>query len=180
MQATITTIMLQFKKQQDRVNSLQTIGTVASFVGQGGTYELASTKNFKGTVNADGVTVLKKVSIKLINKDNDVEWVNCSGPVSTYLREATTPEELKTRLAELGSLPILELPQLERDENSPNFGKPIMVINEETGEETPLVLYSISFAGGSDMSSTRVNVTDAMLKKEIASRAINFEDLIAL
>ena len=96
------------------------------------------------------------------------------------LRESATPEQLKERIAELGSLPILELPQLERDENSPNFGKPIMVVDEETGEEVPLVLYSISFVGGSDMSSTRVNVTDAMLKKEIASRAINFEDLIAL
>lgn len=172
--------MLQFKKQQDRVNSLKTIGTVASFIGEGGTYELASTKNFKGTVDAQGNKILKKVSIKLINKDNHVEWVNCSSPVSTYLRESSSPEELKERLAELGSLPILELPQLERDENSPNFGKPIMVVDEETGEEKPLVLYSISFTGNTDMSSTRVKVTDAMLKKEIASRAINFEDLIAL
>jgi hypothetical protein len=30
------------------------------------------------------------------------------------------------------------------------------------------------------MSATRVSITDAMLKKEIASRAINFEDLIAM
>ena len=96
------------------------------------------------------------------------------------MREATSAEELKERLAELGSLPILELPQLERDENSPNFGQPIMTIDEKTGEEIPLVLYSISFAGGSDMSATRIAITDAMLKKEIASRAINFEDLVAM
>lgn len=169
--------MLQFKKQQDRVNALQTIGTVASFVGAGGTYELANTKNFKGTLKPNGK--LSRVTIKLTN-DEGSTFVNCSTPVSEYLRESATPEQLKERIAELGSLPILELPQLERDENSPNFGKAIMVIDEETGEEVPLVLYSISFVGGSDMSSTRVNVTDAMLKKEIAARAINFEDLIAL
>jgi hypothetical protein len=169
--------MLQFKKQQDRVNALQTIGTVASFVGQGGTYELANTKNFKGTLKENGK--LSRVTVKLTNDEGSV-FVNCSTPVSAYLRESATPEQLKERIAELGSLPILELPQLERDENSPNFGKPIMVVDNETGEEIPLVLYSISFTGGSDMSSTRVNVTDAMLKKEIASRAINFEDLIAL
>ena len=107
-------------------------------------------------------------------------YVNCSGPVGAYLRESASAEELKERLAELGSLPILELPQLERDENSPNFGQPIMVIDKETGEEIPLILYSVSFAGGSDMSATRIAITDAMLKKEIASRAINFEDLVAM
>lgn len=172
--------MLQFKKAEDRANSLKTIGTVATFVGTGGTYELASTKNFKGTIDADGNKILKKVSVKLTNKEGIPLWVNCSGPVGAYLRESTSAEELKERLAELGSLPILELPQLERDENSPNFGNPIMVIDKETGEEIPLILYSVSFAGGSDMSATRVTITDAMLKKEIASRAINFEDLVAM
>ena len=172
--------MLQFKKATERVSTLETIGTVASFIGKGGKYELASMKNFKGTVNAEGVTVLKKVSVKLMNKDGDYEYVNCSGPVGTYLRESSSPTELKERLTELGSLPILKLPQLERDENSPNFGQPIMVIDETTGEEKPLVLYSISFTGATDMSSTSTSVTDEMLNKEIASRAINFEDLIAI
>jgi len=96
------------------------------------------------------------------------------------LRESSTTAELKERLAELGSLPILELPQVERNENSPNFGEPIMVADPETGEMIPLVLYSISFTGATDMSSTRTTVTDEMLKRELASRAINFEDLIAL
>lgn len=172
--------MLQFKKQSERTNSLKTIGTLAEFVGQGGTYELASSKNFKGTIDTQGNKILKKVSLKLTNKDNEIEYVNCSSPVSAWLRESASAEELKERLAELGALPILELPQVERDENSPNFGKPIMVVDEETGEEKPLVLYSISFAGNADMSTTRVAITDAMLKKEIASRSINFEDLIAL
>jgi hypothetical protein len=172
--------MLQFKKAEDRANSLLTIGTVASFTGQGGNYELASEKNFKGTTDTEGNKILKKVSIKLTNKDGDYQYVNCSSPVGAYLRESASAEELKIRLAELGSLPILELPQLERDENSPNFGQPIMVIDKETGEEIPLVLYSISYAGGKDMSATRTIITDAMLKKEIASRAINFEDLVAM
>jgi len=171
--------MLQFKKATDRANSLKTIGTVAEFVGKDGNYELASQNNFKGTI-VNGVKTLKKVSIKLINKDGEFEWVNCSSPVGAYLRDASTTAELKERLAELGSLPILELPQLERDENSPNFGQPIMVADQETGELKPLVLYSISFTGGADMSSTRTTVTDEMLKKQIASRAINFEDLIAI
>ena len=171
--------MLQFKKATERVSTLETIGTVASFIGKGGKYELASKNNFNGTVNAQGVKVLKKVSIKLMNKEGDYEYVNCSGPVGNYLREVTG-EELKSRLIELGSLPILKLPQVERDENSPNFGQPIMVMNEETGKEEPLVLYSISFTGATDMSATSVTITDEMLTKEIASRAINFEDLIAI
>lgn len=172
--------MLQFKKATDRANSLKTIGTVAEFVGKDGNYELASEKNFKGTINAEGVKVLKKVSIKLVNKAGDYEYVNCSSPVGAYLRESSTTAELKERLAEIGSLPILELPQVERNENSPNFGEPIMVADPETGELIPLVLYSISFTGATDMSSTRTTVTDEMLKRELASRAINFEDLIAL
>jgi hypothetical protein len=172
--------MLKFKKAEERANNLKTIGTVAQFVGVGGRYELASEKNFKGTIDAEGNKILKKVSIKLINKAGEIEWVNCSSPVSTYLRDSTSPEELKERLAELGSLPILELPQVERDENSPNFGQPIMITDEETGEEIPLILYSISNAGGKDMSSTSIAITDEMLEKEISARAINFEDLVAL
>jgi hypothetical protein len=172
--------MLQFKKATERVSTLNSIGTVASFIGKGGRFELASKANFNGTINKDGVKVLKKVSIKLLNAQGDYEYVNCSTPVGNWLRESANAEELKSRLAELGSLPILELPQVERDENSPNFGQPIMVIDEETGEEKPLILYSISFTGATDMSATSVTITDEMLNKEIASRAINFEDLVAI
>lgn len=172
--------MLQFKKATERVSTLKTIGTVASFVGKGGKYELASSKNFKGTVDTNGNTILKKVSIKLMNKDGDYEYVNCSGPVGTYLRESSSSTELKERLAEIGSLPILELPQTITDESDPNFGEPVMVIDETTGEEKPLILYSISFTGATDMSSTSINITDEMLNKVIAAREISFEDLIAL
>lgn len=172
--------MLKFKKASERTSTLKTIGTVAEFVGAGGTYELASTNNFKGTINKEGVRILKKVSIKLLDKNGDYEYVNCSTPVGAYLRESSSENELKARLDEIGSLPILELPQLERDENSPNFGQPIMVVDEETGEEKPLILYSISFTGATDMSATRVSITEDMLNKEIAKRAISFEDLIAI
>ena len=172
--------MLQFKKASERVSTLKTIGTVASFVGVGGKFELASTNNFKGTINKEGVRILKKVSIKLLDKNGDYEYVNCSTPVGNWLRESSSETELKSRLDEVGSFPILELPQLERDENSPNFGQPIMVVNKETGEEEPLILYSISFTGATDMSATSVSITDEMLKKEVAKRAINFEDLIAV
>lgn len=172
--------MLQFKKASERVSTLETIGTVASFIGKGGKYELASLKNFNGVINKAGVRELKKVSIKLMNKEGDYEYVNCSTPVGNWLRESSSETELKARIEELGSLPILKLPQLERDENSPNFGKPIMVTDEETGEEKPLVLYSISFTGATDMSATSVSITDEMLNKQIASRAISFEDLIAI
>jgi hypothetical protein len=172
--------MLKFKKASERVSTLETIGSVASFIGKGGKFELASLKNFNGTINKDGIKVLKKVSIKLMNKDGDYEYVNCSKPVGDYLRDSASPAELKERLAELGSLPILKLPQTIIDENDPNFGQPYMVMNEETGVEEQLVLYSISFTGATDMSNTSTSVTDEMLNREIASRAINFEDLIAI
>jgi hypothetical protein len=172
-------IMLQFKKASERVSTLETIGTVASFIGKGGKYELASLKNFNGTINKAGVRELKKVSIKLLNKDGDYEYVNCSTPVGNWLREVSG-EQLKERLAEIGSLPILKLPQTITDESDPNFGKPYMVVNDETGEEEQLILYSISFTGATDMSATSVSITDEMLNKQIASRAISFEDLIAI
>ena len=172
--------MLKFKKASERTSTLKTIGTVAEFVGAGGTYELASKNNFNGTINKEGVRTLKKVSIKLLDKNGDYEYVNCSGPVGNWLRESSSETELKSRLDEIGSLPILKLPQTITDENDANFGKPYMVVNKETGEEEQLILYSISFTGATDMSATSVSITDEMLNKQIASRAINFEDLIAL
>jgi hypothetical protein len=171
--------MLKFKKASERVSTLKTIGTVAEFVGNGGYHELASEKNFKGSI-VNGVKTLKKVSIKLVNKEGDYEYVNCSAPVGSWLRESANANELKQRLEEVASLPILELPQFITDENDPNFGQPYMVVDEETGEEKQLILYSISFTGATDMSSTRTVITEDMVKKEIAKRAIKFEDLIAI
>ncbi len=170
--------MLKLKKASERVSTLKTVGTVAEFVGKGGKIEPASIANFNGTI-VNGVKVLKKVSLKLMDKDNNYEYVNCSAPVGSWLREVTG-EALKQRLTEVASFPILELPQTVRDENDPNFGEPIMVIDEETGEEKQLVLYSISFTGSTDMSATSVVITDAMIKEEASKRVINFEDLIAI
>ena len=89
--------MLKFKKASERVSTLKTIGTVAEFVGAGGYHELASLRNFKGTVNKAGVKELKKVSIKLVNKAGDYEYVNCSTPVGNYLREVSG-DALKERI----------------------------------------------------------------------------------
>lgn len=167
--------MLQFKKAVEQANALTTVGTVATLVGEGGYHELASTKNFKGELNADGELVQKKVSIKLVNKDGDFQYINCSKPVGTWLRSSTSQDELDSRLVDLATLPILELPQVDR-----TTGEPIMVVDEETGDTKQLVLHSISFEGGADMSSTRVTITKDMLAKETAKRAINFNDLVAI
>lgn len=158
--------MLKFKKASDRQSTLETIGSVASFVGVGGDYQLASEKNFKN--------LEKKVSIKLVNKDNDYEYVNCSKPVGDWLRDSSA-EELKAKLQELGAFPILKLPQVDRE-----TGEPILVANEETGEMEQLVLYSISFAGASDMSATSTKVTEAMIKLETAKRAVNWDSLVSI
>jgi len=170
---------LKLRKATERGNKLATVGTVAEFAGKGGDYKIASHKNFKGVKNENGVLVQKKVSILITDKDGNFEYVNCSKDVSAYLRESESASQLEDRMEELGSLPILELPQTETDKSKPTFGEPIMVENEE-GEEVQLVLYSISFDGAPDTSATSKKVTDAMLKKETAKRAINFEDLIAM
>jgi hypothetical protein len=158
--------MLQFKDVTARENSLKTIGTVAEFVGVGGYHEPASDKNF-GDSN-------KRVSIRLVNAKGQQTYVNCSVPLSAELRASATKEILKAKLANLASFPILELPQVDED------GNPVMVVDNETGEEKPLILYSISYQGGSDMSATRTMITEDMLKAEAVKRAINFEDLIAI
>ena len=158
--------MLQFKKASDRQSTLETIGSVASFVGVGGYHQLASEKNFK---NAD-----KKVSIKLVNKDNDYEYVNCSTPVGDWLRNSTA-EELQSKLQDLATFPILKLPQVDRE-----TGEPILVANEETGEMEQLVLYSISFTGATDMSATRTKITESMVKAETAKRAVDWNSLVSI
>jgi len=91
------------------------------------------------------------------------------------LRASKSEEELKIKLASLSALPILELPQFDKE-----TGEPVMVLDKETGEEVHLILYSISYQGGSDMSATRTIITEEMLKAEAVKRAINFEDLIAI
>jgi hypothetical protein len=170
--------MLQFKNVAPQESTLKTIGTVAEFAGVGGYPQLSSKKNFKGTMKANGK--LTNVTIAIYNATGQRAYVNCSEALSAELRSSKSEEELQTKLDSLALLPILELPQVERDETSPNFGKPIMVVNEETGLEEPLIIYTISKQGGEDMSSTRVLITEEMLNKKLASVAINLEDLIAM
>jgi hypothetical protein len=170
--------MLQFKDVAQATSTLKTIGTVAEFAGVGGYHELSSKKNFKGTEKTNGK--LTNVTIAIYNANGQRVYVNCSESLSKDLRASTTEKELSTKLDNVAALPILELPQVERDETSPNFGKPIMVVDEETGELKPLVIYTISNQGGQDMSNTRVNITEDMLNKKLEAVAINIEDLIAM
>lgn len=167
--------MLQFKKASQQESTLKTLGTVASFVGEKGYSELTSVKNFKGVVDTEGNTILKRVSIRLVNAQGEQVYVNCSKPVGDWLRASANSDELKNRIAELATFNILELPQTDL-----NTGEKIMVANEETGEMEQLVLYSISFAGNNDMSNTRVNITKDMIAQETALRAVNWSELIAI
>ena len=164
--------MLQFKDIAPQESSLKSIGTVAQFAGVGGYHELTSDKNFKGTLKDNGK--LTNITVAIYNAQGQRAYVNCSEAVSKDLRASKSEEELNEKLANLVSLPILELPQFNED------GSPVMIVDEETGEEKQLIIYSISNAGGKDMSATRVNITENMLKREIAKRAINLEDLIAV
>lgn len=164
--------MLEFKERSAQAGTLKSLGTVAENAGVGGYHELASIKNFKGSVKENGK--LTNVTIAIVNKDNKIAYVNCSGPVSTDLRTAKSVDEAKAKVAALVNYPILELPQLDED------GEPVMVMNEETGKEEPLVLRSISFPAGADMSATRVMITPAMIKAEAVKRTIDWNDLVAL
>lgn len=170
--------MLQFKDVAQQESTLKTIGTVAEFAGVGGYHQLTGKKNFKGTLKDNGK--LTNVTIAIYNAEGQRVYVNCSEQLSIDLRASKTEAELQTKLDSLALLPILELPQVERDETSPNFGKPIMVQDEETGEMKPLIIYTISKQGGEDMSSTRVSITEEMLNKKLESVAINLEELIAM
>ena len=171
--------MLQFKDVAQQASTLTSIGTVAEYAGVGGYHELSSKKNFKGILN-EKTNKLNRVTIAIYNAKGQRVYVNCSEPLSLDLRSSTSEAELQTKLDNIALLPILELPQVERDETSPNFGKPILVADEETGELKPLVIYTISNQGGQDISSTRVNITEEMLNKKLASVAINLEDLVAM
>jgi hypothetical protein len=164
--------MLQFKDIAPQESSLKSIGTVAQFAGVGGYHELTSDKNFKGTLKDNGK--LTNITVAIYNAQGQRAYVNCSEAVSKDLRASKSEEELNEKLANLVSLPILELPQFNED------GSPVMIVDEETGEEKQLVIYTISNTGAKDMSATRVNITENMLKREIAKRAINLEDLIAV
>jgi len=165
--------MLKFKKASQQEGTLKTIGTVAENAGLGGYHELSSEKNFKGEVKANGKRT--NVTIKVVNKDNEFSYVNCSEAVSAWLRESTSPKEVKERVSQLATFSILHLPQFDKE-----TGEPVMVTDEETGEEVQLIINSISFSGASDMSATRTVITEDLLKSESAKRAVNWDSLIAI
>ena len=104
-------------------------------------------------------------------------YVNCADKLSTQLREAKkqSVEQFQNLWNTIGSLPILELPQYDKE------GNPIMQINEETGKEEQMIMYSISNNGGVDMSFSEVKVTEEMIKTPVQlAREVDWSQLIAL
>ena len=158
--------MLQFKDVTPQESTLKSLGTVASIAGLGGYHELTSDKNFRDEN--------KRVSISIYNAKGQRVFVNCSKELSADLRASKSEQELKEKVTNLATLQILELPQFDEQ------GNPVMVTDEETGEEIQLILHTISNAGRTDMSSTRVVVTEELLKAETAKRSVNWESLIAI
>ena len=171
--------MLQFKDVAPRQSSLKSIGTVSEFVGIGGTFKLTTPENFTGKLvkNREGVERRTRITVALHNAKGQVVNVNCSDKLSSQLREAKkqSVEEFQKLWNTVGSLPILELPQYDKD------GNPIMKIDEETGEEVQIIVYSISNTGGVDMSFSEVTVTEEMIKTPVQlSREVDWSQLIAL
>ena len=171
--------MLQFKDVAPRESSLKSIGTVSEFVGIGGTFKLTTPENFTGKLvkNREGVERRTRITVALHNAKGQVVNVNCSDKLSSQLREAKkqSVEEFQKLWNTVGSLPILELPQYDKD------GNPIMKIDEETGEEVQIIVYSISNAGGVDMSFSKVTVTEEMIKTPVQlAREVDWSQLVAL
>ena len=171
--------MLQFKDVAPRESSLKSIGTVSEFVGVGGSFKLTTDENFTGKLvkNRDGVERRTRVTVALHNAKGQIVFVNCADKLSTRLREAKkqSPQKLEELWNTVGSLPILELPQFDKE------GNPVMKIDEETGEEVQIIVYSISNAGGVDMSFSEVTVTEEMIKTPVQlAREVDWSQLIAL
>ena len=154
--------MLQFKKYAQNATQLKSLGTVSEFVGIGGKFAPSSVRNFQDTT--------KRVNILLTNAKGETVTVNCSKPVSADLRSKAL------KISDLAGLQILELPQFDEVTK-----EPIMVINEETGEEEQLILHSISYQGGGNASSAAVEVTEEMIKTPVQlAREVDWSQLIAL
>ena len=171
--------MLQFKDVAPRESSLKSIGTVSEFVGIGGTFKLTTPENFTGKLVIDrkGKERRTRITVALYNAKGQVVYVNCADKLSERLRSAKkqSVEEFQKLWNTLGSLPILELPQFDEE------GNPIMQINEETGKEEQMIMYSISNAGGVDMSFSEVTVTEEMVKTPVQlAREVDWSQLVAL
>ena len=171
--------MLQFKDVAPRESSLKSIGTVSEFVGIGGSYKLTSDENFTGKLvkNRDGIERRTRITVALYNAKGQIVFVNCADKLSTRLREAKkqSPEKLEELWKSLGSLPILEVPQFDKE------GNPIMQINEETGKEEHMIMHLISNSGGANMSFSEVKITEEMIKTPVQlAREVDWSQLVAL
>jgi len=171
--------MLQFKDVAPRESSLKSIGTVSEFVGVGGSFKLTTDENFTGklVIDREGKERRTRITVALHNAKGQVVFVNCADKLSTQLREAKkqSPQKLEELWKTVGSLPILELPQFDKE------GNPIMQINEETGKEEQMIMYSISNNGGVDMSFSEVKITEEMVKTPVQlAREVDWSQLIAL
>ena len=171
--------MLKLRKYVGSTTALKSIGTVSEFVGIGGTFKLTTPENFTGKIVKDrnGVDRRTRITVALHNAKGQVVNVNCSDKLSSQLREAKkqSVEEFQKLWNTVGSLPILELPQYDKD------GNPVMKIDEETGEEVQIIVYSISNVGGVDMSFSEVAVTEEMIKTPVQlAREVDWSQLVAL
>ena len=155
--------MLKLKKYVGSTTALKSIGTVSEFVGVGGSYRPSSERNFND--------LSKRVTILLMDKEGNSEVITCAKSVSDAFRSK------KLTLTELGSLPIYEIPQVDKQS-----GEPLMKINPETGEEEQELAYLIGYAGGgSNLDTVKVTVTEEMVKTPVQlSREVDWSQLIAL
>ena len=155
--------MLKLRKYVGSTTSLKSIGTVSEFVGVGGSYRPSSERNFND--------LSKRVTILLVDKEGNSEVVPCGEKVSTDFRGK------KITLSELGSLPIFEVPRIDKITK-----EPIMKINPETGEEEQELAYFIGYAGGgSNLDTVKVTVTEEMIKTPVQlAREVDWSQLIAL
>ena len=154
--------MLQFKKYAQAATQLKSLGTVSEFVGVGGSYRPSSERNFND--------LSKRVTILLMDVDGNSEVITCAKSVSDAFRSK------KLTLTEIGSLPIYEVPQVDKG------GEPIMKINPETGEEEQELAYFIGYpGGGSNLETIKVTVTEEMIKTPVQlAREVDWSQLIAL
>ena len=171
--------MLKLRKYVGSTTALKSIGTVSEFVGAGGSFVPSSERNFTGKLvkNRDGIERRTRITVALHNAKGQIVFVNCADKLSTRLREAKkqSPEKLEELWKSLGSLPILEVPQFDKE------GNPIMQINEETGKEEHMIMYLISNSGGVNMSFSEVTVTEEMIKTPVQlAREVDWSQLIAL
>ena len=155
--------MLKLRKYVGSTTSLKSIGTVSEFVGVGGSYRPSSERNFND--------LSKRVTILLMDAEGNSEVITCAKSVSDAFRGK------KLTLTEIGSLPIYEVPQVDKQ-----TGEPVMIINPETGEEEQALAYFIGYpGGGSNLDTVKVTVTEEMIKTPVQlAREVDWSQLIAL